>query len=114
MNRNAWNHYFTFLSNPNHFFLYRLFYSEPKQTGKFTSDECSKFIERLNYFWNVLDIKKIPWDYFSICLSGRACYQCTNFYKELIITKKKDKDENYPSDSKGYPYNIFSQGNNIP
>lgn len=80
--------------NPNTFFYRNRPPGDPQKQGPFTSEEEAQFLERLAYFRNELNVNDGLWGLFSIPIRGRVGYQCSNFYRRLIKSKKIE-DENY-------------------
>ncbi|OHT11669.1 hypothetical protein TRFO_03891 [Tritrichomonas foetus] len=82
------------IKNPNSFFYRNRPPGDPQKCGPFTQAEEDQFLERLRYFREELGIEDGLWGYFSVPISGRLGYQCSNFYRLLIKTGKV-KDDHY-------------------
>ena len=82
------------LNNPNTFFYRNRPPWESQKCGPFTNQEEILFLERLNYFRDSLGINDGMWGYFSVPIIGRVGYQCSNFYR-LLVLEKKIIDNNY-------------------
>lgn len=82
------------IKNPNTFFYRNRPPGDPQIYGAFTKEEEEKFLKRLDYFRNVLNIQDGLWGLFSIPICGRVGYQCSNFLRHLII-EGKVKDSRY-------------------
>jgi hypothetical protein len=87
-------------SNPNSFFYRNRPPGDPQKFGGWSPSELKEFLDRVDYFHNVLKIRDGLWGLFSVPLRGRLGYQCSNQYRKLIIDGTL-KDPNYVVDATG-------------
>lgn len=71
--------------NPNTFFYRNRVPGEEQKIGPFQPDEKAKFLDRLKYFHETLKIHEGLWGLFAVPISGRLGYQCSNYYRQLIM-----------------------------
>lgn len=83
-------------SKPNAFFYRNRPPGDPQRNGKFTEEEEAQFLERLKYFREELGIMEGQWGLFAVPLRGRLGYQCSQFFRELLLEGK----------IKGVSYNV--------
>ena len=82
------------IKNPNAFFYRNRPPGDPQKNGPFSKEEEEQFLNRLNYFRDILQIEDGLWGLFSVPIKGRLGYQCSNFYR-LLIKENKIKDPHY-------------------
>lgn len=87
------------LANPNAYFYRHVAPGEEYKTGPFTKHEKELFLARVKEYMKPDGSIHGEWGLFSRAIPGRVGYQCSNFYRKLIIageltdTKYKvDKD----------------------
>jgi hypothetical protein len=81
------------LASPNSFFYRNRPPGDPQKFGPFTQEEEKQFLERIRYF-RELDLEDSLWGLFAVPLRGRVGYQCSNYYRTLIL-EGKIRDHNY-------------------
>ena len=90
--------------NPNAYYYRFNDPGEKQRNGAWTKEEISLFNSRM---------KEVgvngQWGIFAMGIPGRVGYQCSNFYRHLIETKKI-VDENYIIDDKGKAHFVFKGG----
>lgn len=80
-------------TNPNSFFYRNRPPGDRQRYGPFTAAEEELFMERLQQFRD-LGLTNLVWGLFAVPLSGRVGYQCSNFYR-LLVKSKKVHDDSY-------------------
>jgi len=88
--------------NPNAYYYRFNAPGEEQRTGQWTTAERKLFFDRLKAIG-----ADGQWGIFSMAIPGRVGYQCSNFYRQLIV-KKEVTDPNYILESNGKIRYLFS------
>ncbi|KAI8377647.1 uncharacterized protein BYT42DRAFT_614312 [Radiomyces spectabilis] len=89
--------------NPNSYYYRFNAPGEEQRKGQWTEDEKKVFFERLREVG-----ANGQWGIFSMKVPGRVGYQCSNFYR-LLVETKKIKDPNYVLDERGKAHYLFDK-----
>ncbi|KAI7864877.1 hypothetical protein BDF14DRAFT_1829766 [Spinellus fusiger] len=89
--------------NPNSYYYRFNAPGEIQRKGQWTEEEKELFHERLREVG-----ANGQWGIFSIKIPGRVGYQCSNYYR-LLIETKKILDPNYVIDEKGKSHYLFDK-----
>eukprot|EP01117_Protostelium_nocturnum_P011188 TRINITY_DN4062_c0_g1_i1.p1 TRINITY_DN4062_c0_g1~~TRINITY_DN4062_c0_g1_i1.p1 ORF type:complete len:474 (-),score=194.20 TRINITY_DN4062_c0_g1_i1:27-1448(-) len=88
-------------TNPNAYYYRFNDPGEEQRSGAWTKAEMELFNKRMAEVG--VDGR---WGVFAMTIPGRVGYQCSNFYRHLIVTKQL-KDDNYVVDEKGKIHFLF-------
>ncbi|RUO97022.1 hypothetical protein BC936DRAFT_141108, partial [Jimgerdemannia flammicorona] len=91
--------------NPNSYYYRFNAPGEVQRKGQWTEEEKKLFHKRLDEVG-----ANGQWGLFSMSIPGRVGYQCSNFYR-LLIETKKIHDPNYVLDEKGKAHYLFDKKN---
>ncbi|KAI8144803.1 hypothetical protein BJV82DRAFT_667355 [Fennellomyces sp. T-0311] len=89
--------------NPNSYYYRFNAPGEIQRKGQWTEEEQKVFYERLREVG-----ANGQWGIFSMKIPGRVGYQCSNFYR-LLVETKKIKDPNYVLDDRGKAHYLFDK-----
>jgi hypothetical protein len=82
----------------------------PHKNGPWTSEEKTKFLERVREVRGNKPTIDGRWGIFSLAVPGRVGYQCSNFYRQLIAAGEI-QDANYQMGSDGKLHHVaFMEG----
>ncbi|KAI8887576.1 hypothetical protein K501DRAFT_321286 [Backusella circina FSU 941] len=91
--------------NPNSYYYRFNAPGEVQRKGQWSEPEKKMFFDRLE------DVgANGQWGIFSMTIPGRVGYQCSNFYRLLVETKKIN-DPNYVLDARGKAHYLFDKKN---
>lgn len=91
--------YLQMRENPNSYLYRNLPPGEVQKNGKWSKEETKLFLERLEEF-HKMGIYEGKWGIFSQKIPGRVGYQCSNYYRKLILDGVI-KDDLYRKDADG-------------